>query len=121
VVQEERTAEAENATVQLQPTAENIAKEKPRKPDSPPTHLALSMEAGTSGRHIHPAMFHVVTEDSSTVRGSAISLLQLTTEPTVTVHRRNISRAPANHARSTATGVDGANGHRAQLPAAMES
>lgn len=89
--------------------------------DSLPTHPVLLTEAGISGRPIHPAMFHVVTEDSSTVRGSAISLLQLTTEATVLVRRRNLCPAPADHAQYTVTGVDGANGLRAQPRAAKES
>lgn len=89
--------------------------------DSLRTHPVPFTEAGISGRRIHRATFHVVTEDSSTVPGSAINLLQLTTEPTVPVRRLNPCPAPADHVQYTATGVDGANGHRRPPLAAMES
>jgi len=62
--------------------------------------VQLSTEVGITGRPIHLAMFRAVMEDSSTVRGSAKSLLQLTTEAIVTVHRLNLCPAPANHAVS---------------------
>lgn len=121
MAQEDRTAEAETAPAQHRPTVEDHAKEKPSMSDLLPIHPALFTEAGISGRPIPPAMFHVETEDSSTVRGSAISLLQLTTEATVPVHHLNLCPAPANHAQYTATGVDGASGRQAQLRAVMES